>query len=109
MRLKWCLLIGLLIALPKVSYQKRQADNTTPKNDGKKVVLTSDDKNVLENNVNEILSENLQEDFVAQPHIDRNSRILRISIPDLLPIEECSQILTDLQVNKFSMNKKMHK
>ena len=97
MRLKWCLLIGLLIALPKVSYQKRQADNTTPK----KVVLTSDDKNVLENNVNEILSENLQEDFVAQPHIDRNSRILRISIPDLLPIEECSQILTDLQVNKF--------
>ena len=105
MRLKWCLLIGLLTALPKVSYQKRQTNDITPK----KVVLTSDDKNVLENNVNEILSENLQEDFVDQSQIDRNSRILRISIPDLLPIEECSQILTDLQVNKFSMNKKNHK
>ena len=104
MRLKWCLLIGFLIALPKVSYQKRQNDMTKPKNDDEKVSLTSDDKNVLENNVNEILSENVWDEIIAQPQIDRNSRILRISIPDLLPIEECANILTDLQVKFSSRN-----
>ena len=82
-----------------MTYQQQQyTNNNNDKNTSENTLISEDN---LEQIYEILHSENPQKSSRNNnANSPKNSRILRISVPDSFPVEECTNVLTDIQVDK---------
>ena len=97
-------LVFLITNLITVTYQQQQYTND--KNASENTLINQDN---LEQIYEILHSENPQiSSRNNNANLPKNSRVLRISVPDSFPVEECTNVLTDIQVeNKLLLRSKV--